>query len=204
MSNTLRFLTLVLFFISPGINAQNFDVTILKSVYKNETAFKDHFFKTDAQSVTVFNIAAPVGIFADGLIKHDKKLQEDAIYMAGAFILSSIVTQGTKQIVKRERPFVRYPLIFSDRYDGGGYSFPSGHTSAAFCTATSLSLYFPRWYVIAPSYLWAASVGWARMYEGVHYPTDVLAGTVVGAGSAWLGYKIQRLIDRKYKAAHKQ
>ena len=77
-------------------------------------------------------------------------------------------------------------------------SFPSGHVSAAFCTATSLSLRFHKWYVIAPSFLWATSVGWARMYQGVHYPSDVLAGAIVGAGSAWLGYKIQHRMEKKH------
>ena len=190
-------LLLILSTVFIKVEAQNFDVSLLQSIYKNETPFKDKFFKADAQSITIFNIAAPVSIFAAGLMKHDKQLQKNAIYIAGAYIASSIVTQGLKQIVKRERPFEQYPLLFSDRYDGGGYSFPSGHTSAAFCTATSLSLYFPKWYVIAPSYLWATSIGWARMYQGVHYPTDVLAGAIVGAGSAWLGYKFQKWMDRK-------
>jgi membrane-associated phospholipid phosphatase len=118
--------------------------------------------------------------------------------MAGAFFLSTAVTLTTKDIVKRDRPFVTYPFIIK-RDAGGGYSFPSGHTSAAFTTATSLSLYFPKWYVILPSYLWAASVGYGRLYLGVHYPTDVLAGAVVGAGSAWLSWKVQKWMDKKHK-----
>jgi membrane-associated phospholipid phosphatase len=189
----------ITFFCPVKTIAQNIDVSILKSIYKNQTSFKDNFFKADAQSVIVFNIAAPVSMFAVGLMKHDKQLQKNAIYIAGAYVLSSIITQGLKPIVKRDRPFVTYPQFFSDRYDGGGYSFPSGHTSAAFCTATSLSLYFPKWYVIVPSYLWATSIGWARMYEGVHYPSDVLAGAIIGAGSAWLGHYIQHKMERQSK-----
>ena len=69
-------------------------------------------------------------------------------------------------------------------------SFPSGHTSFAFATATSLSIKYPRWYVIAPSYLWAGAVGYSRMNLGVHYPSDVLAGAMLGAGSAWLTCKV--------------
>jgi membrane-associated phospholipid phosphatase len=203
MRKYIALFTCFIFLSSVKLTAQNFDVTLLKSIYKNKTSFKDNFFKADAQSVIVINIAAPVSIFAVGLMKHDKKLQEEALYIAGAYVASSIITQGLKPIIKRDRPFVAYPQFFSDRYDGGGYSFPSGHTSAAFCTATSLSLYFPKWYVIAPSYLWAASVGWARMYEGVHYPSDVFAGAIVGAGSAWLGYKVQKWMDKKKAAKTK-
>ena len=103
-----------------------------------------------------------------------------------------------KRIVKRTRPFEEYPFI-EKRDVGGGYSFPSGHTSAAFTTATSISLYYPKWYVIVPAYLWAGRVGYARMYQGVHYPSDVLAGAFVGAASAWLSYKAQQWIEKKYK-----
>jgi membrane-associated phospholipid phosphatase len=177
--------------------AQNFDIDLLKKINGNESNFKNNYFKATAQSVFVFNIAAPISVFTAGLINHDKQLQKDAIYMAGGFIASAIVTQGLKSIIKRDRPFVTYSFIIK-RDAGGGYSMPSGHTSAAFCTATSLSLLFPKWYVIAPCYLYAASVGYARMYQGVHYPTDVLAGAVVGAGSAWLAYKAEKWIHKKH------
>ena len=176
--------------------AQNADINLLKSINQSETSFKNNFFKATAESVTIFNIAAPVGLLTAGLIHHDKQLQKEALYVAGGFVVSSIVTQGMKRIIQRDRPFETYPFIVK-RDVGGSYSFPSGHTSAAFCTATSLSLLFPKWYVIVPSYLYAATVGYARMYQGVHYPSDVLAGAVVGAGSAWLSYKVEKWMDKK-------
>lgn len=122
--------------------------------------------------------------------------------MVGGFIVSTIITRGMKIVIPRARPFITYPYIIK-RDVGGGNSFPSGHTSAAFCTATSLSLLFPKWYVIAPCYLYAATVGFARMYQGVHYPSDVLAGAIVGAGSAWLAFKVEKWRDRKNAKAKK-
>ena len=191
-------LIVLLSFFSFKISAQNFDINVLKSIYTPETSFKNGFSKSIAHSVTFVNIVAPLGTLTAGIIKHDKKLEMDALYMAGAYLTSAIITHGLKNTIKRIRPFEEYPTIITMKRDaGGGYSFPSGHTSAAFCTATSLSIYFPKWYVIVPSYLYAATVGWARMYQGVHYPTDVLAGAVVGAGSAWLTYKIQKWMDKK-------
>ena len=169
----------------------------MKSINNNESSFKNSFFKADAQSVTIINIAAPAALFIAGELKHNKQLKKDALYMTGAFVLSSVITQATKRIVKRERPFDKYSFIVK-RSSGGGYSFPSGHTSAAFTTATSLSLLFPKWYVVVPAFLWAGSVGYARMYQGVHYPSDVLTGALVGAGSAWLGWKVQKWMDHKH------
>jgi membrane-associated phospholipid phosphatase len=178
--------------------SQNIDINLLKSVNQSESTFKNDFFKTTAESVTIFNIAAPVGLLTAGIIGHNKQLQKDAAYAAGGFIVSSIVTQSMKRVIQRDRPYVTYPYIVK-RDVGGSYSFPSGHTSAAFCTATSMSLIFPKWYVIVPSYLYAATVGYARIYQGVHYPSDVLVGAVVGAGSAWLSYKVEKWMDKKHQ-----
>lgn len=76
---------------------------------------------------------------------------------------------------------------------------PSGHTSTAFATATSLSLAYPKWYVVAPSFVWAGAIGYSRMHLGVHYPSDVLAGAIVGSGSAYLTYKANQWINKKRK-----
>jgi membrane-associated phospholipid phosphatase len=179
--------------------SQNFDINLLKTINENESNFKNNFFNAASQSVIITGIVAPLGVLTAGLIKHDKKLQKDAVWMVGGYILNAAVTQGMKRIIQRDRPFITYSFIIK-RDAGGGYSFPSGHTSAAFCTATSLSLLFPKWYVIAPSYLYASAVGYARMYQGVHYPTDVLAGAIVGAGCAWLSFKAEAWMEKKHSA----
>ena len=177
--------------------SQNTDIDILKPINKHETEFKNKYLELNAESVTAISIATPAGMAIIGFIKRDKKLQQDALFTGAAFIASSIVTRATKGIIKRQRPFEKYPFIVKRDDESGGLSFPSGHTSAAFCSATSLALRYRKWYVIAPAYIFATSVGWARMYQGVHYPSDVVAGALVGAASAWLGYKAQKWIAGK-------
>jgi len=193
------FFSINLLLISMNCAAQNIDINLLKSINQNGSAFKNDLSKTVSTSVTVVNIAAPLTILTVGLANHDKKLQKDAAYMAGGYLLSTIITQGTKRIVQRDRPYVSYPFIIR-RVEESGYSFPSGHTSSAFYSAASLSLLYPKWYVIAPAFLWAGTVGWARMYEGVHYPSDVFVGAIVGAGSAWITYKVQKCMDKRSAA----
>ena len=178
--------------------SQNLDINLLRSINKNETVFKTKYLELNASSVTPLSIGIPAGIAIAGLITHDKKLKQDALYMGGSFIISSIITQSVKRIVDRQRPFEKYSFIIKRDDESGGLSFPSGHTSAAFCTATAIALRYHKWYFVAPAYLFAGSVAWARMYQGVHYPSDVLAGAFVGAGSAWLGWKLQKWMEKKH------
>ncbi len=200
MCNCYRyFLLLMVMSIPFMVFSQNLDVNLLKSINKNETVFKTKYLELNASSVTALSVGIPAGIAIAGFITHDKKLKQDALYIGGSFIISSIITQSVKRIVGRQRPFEKYSFIVKRDDESGGLSFPSGHTSAAFSTATSVALRYHKWYFVAPAYLFAGSVAWGRMYQGVHYPSDVLAGAFVGAGSAWLGWKLQKWIDKKQR-----
>ncbi|HEX9512174.1 MAG TPA: phosphatase PAP2 family protein [Puia sp.] len=119
-----------------------------------------------------------------GLIRNDADMKQNAWYVFSSTAVSYLLDYAIKKLVKRPRPFLSN-IQLRPVYRPGEYSFPSGHTSSAFGAITSLSKAYPKWYVIAPSFLWAASVGYSRMYLGVHYPTDVAAGALLGVGSAF-------------------
>lgn len=176
------------------------DVELLRPINRNETTFKNKYFELCASSVSTLNIAVPAGIAVAGFITRNDKLKKDALFMAGGLAVSALLTKVIKHAVDRKRPFETYNYIVKRDDESGGLSFPSGHTSAAFSMATGMSLRYKKWYFVAPAIIYAGSVGWARMYQGLHYPSDVLAGAVVGAGSAWLSWKIQQWMQgRKEK-----
>ena len=82
-------------------------------------------------------------------------------------------------------------------------SFPSGHTSTAFSMATSISFQNKKWYIVLPAYLWATTVGYSRLYLGVHYPSDVFAGALIGVGSVYINNWLQHQIIGKKKTDKK-
>lgn len=182
---------LVLFFSACICNAQNLDIDLLRPINKTETTFKNGYFNTTADLVTPLSFAVPASVAIAGFATNNNRLKKDALYMAGSYVSSALVTYAIKHTVKRQRPYQKYSFIVRRIAPDDNVSFPSGHSAAAFATATSVALRYKKWYFVTPAYLFAGSVAWARMYQGVHYPSDVLAGAFVGTASAWLSYKAQ-------------
>ena len=105
-----------------------------------------------------------------------------------AFALELPLYKLLKNCVKRDRPCealttVQRRIVPSDRF-----SFPSGHTAAAVVMATLVSFFFPI--LALPAFAWALLVGFSRVFLGVHYPTDILAGIVIGLLCGWCGLTI--------------
>jgi membrane-associated phospholipid phosphatase len=186
----------VFFFSFSFSNAQNSDIDLLKKINLNRNTNLESGMIGITNSAMPVSIGTPIIIYAVGLIEKDSVTKKKAIFIGETLAASVFVSLALKSITKRDRPYETYPEI-DNITEESSFSFPSAHTSSAFATATSLSMAYPKWYVIAPSFLWAGAVGYSRMYLGVHYPTDVLAGAIVGSGSAFLCYKLNKWINKK-------
>jgi membrane-associated phospholipid phosphatase len=170
--------------------SESIDIRLLRVVYESDGPVMAVAMRgADATAYPVSFGAAPVVLGIAVLQGSDTR---PAIRLGLSGGLAAATTLALKHAVGRDRPFVSVPRIanrgqsdlISDHVDPN--SFPSGHTTMAFALATSASLSEPRWYVIAPAMTWATAVAASRMWLGVHYPSDVLAGAAIGAGSATL------------------
>ena len=89
--------------------------------------------------------------------------------------------------MKRDRPYNKIDDVHFRVRPPDEFSFPSGHTASVFLVMTLLSHFFQVPAIQIGTFAWASMVGVARVYLGVHYPTDVLAGALLGILSAEIG-----------------
>ena len=109
--------------------------------------------------------------------------EEFFITVAIAFAIQMPVYWLLKNSLKRRRPPQVIPSFQSIITAADQFSFPSGHSSAAFLLA-HIALFFYG-IVALPLYLWACCVALSRVVLGVHFPTDIVAGIALGSATAF-------------------
>lgn len=195
---------LLYFFFVHLTKAQNTDLTILKNMNSGTYPRWDKtMLYTSASVYGILPISFGTAL-AQGYYKNDRVLIRNGYRGAANLLLAGGMTTTLKYIINRTRPFTAYPAEIVQRDKSvGPYSFPSGHTTLAFASATNLSLTYKKWFITVPAYAYASLVGYSRMRLGVHYPSDVLAGALIGIGSGFLVWKLDEIWLAKKKSKAK-
>lgn len=184
---TLLFLMCLVILPCTQIRSQGVDYNILCGLQQRRTPAMDKVMEWTSNSL-ILAPAVPAGLLATGLVADNQQYVCMGTATGISFLTAVAVTEAVKFAVHRPRPYITYTDDLIPVKTTIGYSFPSGHTSLTFSVATSLSLSCKKWYVTAPLMLWATGVAFSRLYLGVHYPSDVLTGMVVGVLSGFAGY----------------
>lgn len=114
-----------------------------------------------------------------------------------AMALGLLITNITiKPLVERARPWLDWPIV-PLVVENDPNSFPSGHTCAAFAAGLSWAKALPKRWMGRLAVVLAVCMGLSRLYVGVHYPTDVLVGAVIGALCAWAAWKLYQIWQKR-------
>lgn len=180
----------------------NFDLRIFEWVQT---------FNTNAVLTPILKVITTLGeggiifIIMALILMATKKYRKAGFAMIIALVVMVICNNLVlKEIFARPRPFnleydwwneiYKYPEIVSKP---SSFSFPSGHTSSAFAAAVAVLWYNRK--IGIPTFIFAAIMGFSRIYVQVHYPTDVIAGAIVGIIYAFIGILIVKLIYPKFE-----
>jgi undecaprenyl-diphosphatase len=116
-----------------------------------------------------------------------------------AVFSADLISLGLKELTDRPRPFIAEPEPEPLMETSLDLSLPSGHAATSFAGATILALARPR--AAVPLYVLAALIAWSRVYVGVHYPLDVVAGAILGVGVALAAVGLWRRFPTLRRAA---
>ena len=153
-------------------------------------------------ALTTALVVVPFGLWFSGATSQEREQnQRGALSAVASMFLVNLFVKALNLVYYRPRPFASHDLhlLF---YHPSDSSFPSNPTAVGFCIATAIWLYnrSAGWAL----YVLASLLGLARVISGVHYPSDVLAGALIGILSAHLVVREFRLLDRLWSIIIRQ
>lgn len=150
--------------------------------------------------ITTLGNGGMIWIAATIILLIPKKTRKVGMISAVALLGSLIINNNiVKNLVQRPRPYMTFQDIQILIPTPSEFSFPSGHTSSSFAAASVFYTHLPK-KIGVPAVVLAGLIGLSRLYVGVHYPTDVIAGILMGI---FLGYLAEILVNTFLKKLKK-
>ena len=163
------------------------DEPISRAFQRNRNATTDRI----AKDVTPWGarraLYVAAGLYGIGWLRHDDRMRDAGGDSFEAQVLSGITTGILKRLAGRARPNISddaYIFRPGKSKNGGYQSFPSGHATNAFAAAAGIAGHYDGWIVPTIVYTVATTVAVARVNDHVHWPSDVVAGALIGRATA--------------------
>lgn len=168
---------------------QNMDSTILLAIQEIRSSALDPLMEI----YTSLGNAGMIWIILSGGMLCYKPTRKAGMLALFAMLLGLVCTNLIlKPLVARDRPWLDVPGLIPLIEEPDPCSFPSGHTTAAFAAAMIFWRALPETWVGTKALMMCMAflMALSRLYVGVHYPTDVLAGALVGSSCAWTVWQV--------------
>ena len=179
---------------------QRFDEQALVWIAQNiRCALLDPFMKLYTQLGNTGMLFIVLGI----VLLFFKQTRKAGFSALCAMLIGLVVVNFTiKPLVARERPWLVIENFVNLVPEKDPNSFPSGHTNAAFAFAIAVCMSAPKKWMKVTAVCMAAAMGLSRLYVGVHFPSDVLVGAVVGSLCGLAGAWVVKQAWERVHAAH--
>jgi membrane-associated phospholipid phosphatase len=180
-------------------------MTLDRSIKQWVQANRNNFFDQTARIIEPFgNEYSPyiVGaMYLTGVLTKDRRMEHVSLVTAKSLVFSTLLTAGSKQLVRRRRPaYTDDPFEINSMFQGGREwtSIPSGHANTVFTVATAIALqYKDKKWVPYVAYGIAGLTGVSRIYDNRHWATDVIVGAAIGHFVTKTVYRIEEAKARK-------
>lgn len=170
------------------------DFAILNFIYDN---FRSAWLDVLMPLITSLGNAGAIWIVLALCMLISKKYRKAGIAVCYALVLDVIICNVIlKPMVARIRPYDINTAIQLLIHRPTDFSFPSGHTAASFSAVSAL--YFSRQRIWIPSLILAVLIAFSRLYLYVHYPSDVLAGILLGCIFGFVGCRLSNHIYKRH------
>lgn len=177
------------------------DKELLLSLNGSDSLFWDGFMWVATSTV----VWLPVAVMLLYIIIKNNKLQETLLIIVLIALVITLADQIASGICKpffaryrpTQDPDIMYMVDIVNGYRGGRYGFISSHAANTFAVAVFLSLLIRKHSLTFMLLLWAMLNSYSRIYLGVHYPGDILFGTLEGCAVGYLVYLLYRFIQKK-------
>lgn len=176
-----------------------FDARVLEFVHQWTSAALDSFMLATTTSGSAL-VLVPFNLFVFAVL-YVRKRHDEALFWIASVTGAALMNAACKVAFARVRP-----ALWITRVHETTYSFPSGHAMQSMAVATALLIlgWRTRWraLMLALAALWVGLVGLSRVYFGVHYPSDILAGWT--ASLAWVSglNLLLKFHQRRYDHSH--
>ena len=174
---------------------QNTDISVIEKIYRFQHNLNSELFNRIMIFFTNLGDYGTVWIAIALILFLNKKYRKTGILaFVSLAICSVIVNIILKPLIQRPRPFTEIADIILLIKTPKDYSFPSGHTAASFVMVYIFFRHIKKYFI--PVFITGILIAFSRMYLSVHFPSDIIAGIIIGIFSGYVG---EKLTDRFYR-----